>query len=112
MRKVIISRVFFLSASLIASAPVCAFAASQLQLAMSFGDVLGAETACGMDIDPAKVESFIQSKVDGSNLEFMSTVHTSVAVSPGKFKQMSPSLRSAHCTQMKRLAKSFKILRD
>ncbi|MBP2560820.1 hypothetical protein J2857_003589 [Neorhizobium galegae] len=80
------------------------------QLAMTFGDVLGAEKTCGLRFDSEAIKAFVKARVPANDIDFMSTVATSVKIAPMQFNKMPAGLQVAHCTQMERLAAQFKIL--
>ncbi|MCR5939376.1 signal recognition particle [Ochrobactrum sp. XJ1] len=80
---------------------------STMQLASGLGSVLAAEEACGLSFDQGAIEKFITAKVPADNLNFAGTLNMMVSGAKLELDGMSPSQKTANCTQVKRVAKSY-----
>jgi len=78
-----------------------------MQLASGLGSVLAAEEACGLSFDQSAIEKFITAKVPADNLNFSGTLNMMVSGAKLELDGMSPSQKTANCTQVKRVAKSY-----
>lgn len=81
--------------------------ADSTQTAMNLGSVLAAETACGLTYDQAAIAAFIEKNVKADDLGFPSTLQLMTRGAEYNLEGMSPSEVTAHCTQIRRLAKSY-----
>lgn len=79
----------------------------RMQLATSLGSVIGSEEACGLSYDQDAIAAFIEKKVQADDMKFPSTLNMMVDGSRYNLGQMSQSAKTAHCAQIKRVAKSF-----
>lgn len=78
-----------------------------MTLATELGSVIAAERACGLAYDQAAISAFIEAKVPASDMGFPSTLNMMVKGSEVQLEEMSPSAKTAHCTQVRRVAKSY-----
>ncbi len=81
------------------------------QLANDLGSVLGSEAACGLQFDQSAISAFIETKVKADDMSFASTLQTMVMGHEHQLQQMSVSAKTAHCTQIARVAKSYNFIR-
>ncbi|TNV17859.1 signal recognition particle [Ochrobactrum teleogrylli] len=80
---------------------------STMQLASGLGSVLAAEEPCGLSFDQGAIEKFINAKVPADNLNFAGTLNMMVSGAKLELDGMSASQKTANCTQVKRVAKSY-----
>lgn len=86
-----------------------AFALSDdpVRIALDLGTVIGSEQACGLSYDLAAIEAFIDSNAPASDMQFMSTMNTSVSATHYDMRRFSEAQKAAHCAQIRRVAKSY-----
>lgn len=87
-----------------------AHAQNSITLALQLGSVLASEEPCGMTFDQAAIAAFIESKVKATDLDFPSTLNMMTQGQEVQIRDMSKSALTAHCTQVRRLAKSYKFI--
>lgn len=85
---------------------VSARAESAVQVALDLGVVIGSEEGCGLSYDQAAIENFVASKVPADDMEFMGTMNSSANVTERKVERFSASQKTAHCAQVRRVAKA------
>lgn len=78
-----------------------------MQLAIDLGAVIAAETFCGLTFDQLSVAAFIEKKVKPNDMSFPTTLQTVIEGSKFQHQSMSPSAKTAHCTQIKRIAETY-----
>ena len=81
--------------------------ATDPNLALKLGSVIGSEEFCGLSYDQEAIEAFIEKNVAANDMEFAPTLNTMVGGGEVENREMSPSEKTAHCTQTRRVAKSF-----
>lgn len=84
-----------------------AAAETDMQLALDLGDVVGSEGICGMKFEQPAIAAFIEARVPADDTRFIGIMNTAANVMDKKFARFSASQQTAHCTQMRRVAKSF-----
>ncbi len=77
------------------------------RLASQLGTVLGSEKACGLSYDQAAIAAFIEAKVAADDMSFASNLRMMTEATAYNMKDMSTSARTAHCTQISRVAASY-----
>lgn len=77
------------------------------RVALTLGDMAGSEKICSFSIDQEALKIYIENTIPEDDLEFADTMSTAADLMPEKFAEMSPTMQSAHCLQMKRIAKSL-----
>ena len=78
-----------------------------MELATHLGSVLASEEACGLAYDQAAIAAFIEEKVPADDLGFPSMLSTMTSGAQYELQGMSASQKTAHCAQIKRIAKSY-----
>lgn len=78
-----------------------------MQLATNLGTVIAAEAYCGLSYDQAAVAAYIEKKVKPSDMSFPSTLQLMIEGSKFQHQSMSPSAKTAHCSQIKRIAETY-----
>lgn len=98
MRSLVIAAFLLFPASAIAEG---------IDVAPGLADVLAAEDFCGLDYDPRDIERFVAHNVRNDDLEFTGMLKGLIFVAEAAQEKMSASAKSAHCTQIRRLAAHF-----
>lgn len=78
-----------------------------IQLAHELGSILAAEESCGLSYDQAAIAAFIEKKVRADDMGFSGQLRVQTAGQEYQMKSMSASAKTAHCTQARRVAKSY-----
>ncbi|MCO5082631.1 MAG: signal recognition particle [Rhizobiaceae bacterium] len=78
-----------------------------MQIANELGTVIASEEVCGLSYDQAAIEAFIAKKVSADDMSFASTLNMMVMGTEAQIGDMSASAKTAHCAQIKRVAKSY-----
>lgn len=84
-----------------------AWAETPTRIALTLGELLGSEQACGLSFDQAAIEAYIDRNAPADDLAFASTMNVAASVMPDEIEGMTRSQRTAHCAQMRRLAKAY-----
>ncbi|MBB4955345.1 hypothetical protein H4S14_003381 [Agrobacterium vitis] len=87
--------------------PPAARAADSMALANELGNLLASEGPCGLSYDQAAIEKFINSNVKDDDMRFPGTLSIMTKGAEVQIGNMSPSAKTAHCTQIKRIAKRY-----
>ena len=82
-----------------------------MQLANNLGTIIAAEEFCGLAFDRSAIETFIDERVDASDLSFANFLNTAVTAHKFGHKDMSSSQKAAHCRQISRVANSYKFVK-
>jgi len=78
-----------------------------MTLANELGSVLASEEICGLKFNQNAISAFIEKRVRADDLSFASTLTLMTAGQEMQIKGMSVSARTAHCTQTRRVAKTY-----
>jgi hypothetical protein len=81
------------------------------RIALDLAQVLGAEKTCGLAFDQGAVEAFIVSKVKPDDMQFSGHLAMFSRVAAGYATEMTPSEKTAHCTQITRVARAYKFIK-
>jgi hypothetical protein len=81
--------------------PASGYAKDSSDLALALGTILGSEEFCGLDYDQAAIQAFVRKRVSPDDMGFPSSLESMTA------ETMSDSAKTAHCTQIARIAKSY-----
>jgi len=100
----------FLIASL--ATPVGAQSLESMRIAQELGDVIGSEDACGLEYDQVAIEQFIDDRVRDDDMGFTSSLNLFTEGARYQFMEMSESSRTAHCRQIRRVARSFGFIQE
>ena len=101
-------------ASLIAGfwlSTAAAFAQTDTNLSAveNLGTILGSESACGVTLDTTAIKQWIGANVSAEDMTFTDYLGMYTRVTQRSFKDMSPTLKEAHCTQVKRVVEKLKL---
>lgn len=81
--------------------------ADSMNTAVALGSVLASEEPCGLTYDQSAIEAYISKNVKADDMQFPSTLQMMTEGQKYQMKDMSASQMTAHCAQIKRLAKSY-----
>lgn len=82
-----------------------------MQLAEDLGSVLASEAFCGLQYDQEAIRQFVQSHVRADDMGFNNMLGAETWSARHELEQMSPSLKTAHCAQTERVARSYKFIK-
>jgi hypothetical protein len=91
----------------LASAPAIGAAIDSMNLANELGSVLASEKLCGLTYDQDAISAFIESKVSAKDMSFANTLMMMTRGNEVQLEDLSPAGKVAHCTQIRRVAKSY-----
>lgn len=100
-------RILFAAVLAAASSPALAQGLESKKLASDLGAVLASEEACGLSFDQSAIAAFIEAKVPADDMSFASTLSLMTKGQEVQIEEMSASSKTAHCTQIKRVAASY-----
>jgi hypothetical protein len=80
-------------------------------IALNLGSVIGSEQACGLTYNRDAIERFITEHVKASDMSFPSTLNMVTMGTKGQIESMSESSLTAHCTQIRRIAKEYGFIK-
>ncbi|HEV2556853.1 MAG TPA: signal recognition particle [Bosea sp. (in: a-proteobacteria)] len=110
MKALTIKLLVFLSLSL--AAPVVqAQDLKSIALANELGSVLASEELCGLAFEQSAIAAFVEKRIRPDDLSFASNLKTMTAGNEFQLRGMSASSKTAHCTQIRRVAKSYGFTR-
>lgn len=91
---------------------LCAGAAmaSSRGLARDLGAFLGSEAICKLQINYARVQSYIRDNVPANDLEFANELRVQAELVEFRYDKMTTSMRVAYCEQMERAGKSLNLI--
>jgi hypothetical protein len=89
------------------STTACADSMKSMSLANDLGNVLASEEPCGLKYNQDAITMFIEKKVEDDDMGFPSTLNLMVIGSKAQIDDMNESQKTAHCTQIKRIAKKY-----
>jgi hypothetical protein len=101
MRRVLVG-----AAALIAAWAGVAAAQDMSMLAYELGDVIGSERGCNLSFDQAAIERFIEANAPSGDMGFMSDMNGAADLMADKFAEFTASQKTAHCAQVRRVAKA------
>jgi hypothetical protein len=96
---------------LLASASAAAQDLKSMTLANELGSVLASERLCDLTYDQAAIAAFIEKRVRADDLSFATTLRAMTSGSEFQMSSMSPSAKTAHCTQTRRVAKAHGFIK-
>ncbi|MDU8362827.1 hypothetical protein, partial [Pseudomonas syringae group sp. J309-1] len=82
-------------------------AAASYEVVSNVGSVLAAEEFCGLNYDQPAIAAYIEKNVPADDMTFASSLNMQVIGVKAFQKEMSASQKTAHCTQIARVAKSY-----
>jgi len=85
--------------------------ADSMQVAVELGSVLGSETFCSLSYDQGAIQALIEQHVKADDMAFASTLNMMTTGTSIQNEEMSPSRKTAHCSQMSRVARAYGFIR-
>jgi hypothetical protein len=95
------------SSMIVAVAVVTGVYGDSDDIAQQLGTVIGSEQACGLSYDQDAIEHFIDEHVKASDMSFPSMLNLMVDGTKVEVTNMSKSSLTAHCAQIRRIAKQY-----
>jgi hypothetical protein len=80
-------------------------------MSLQLADLLSSESFCGLSYDQDAIKAFINTHVAADDLKFTVVLQLDIAGDKFAFKDMSPSDKTAHCTQIARVARSYNFIK-
>lgn len=81
--------------------------AAEANISLKLGNILGSEEFCGLLFDQAAIQTFVEKNVSDNDMEFISELETMIRGTIAENQNMSSSSKTARCTQVRRVAKSY-----
>lgn len=78
-----------------------------IQVARKLGSLIAAEEFCGLSYNQEAIAAFISSEVPAEDMDFASMLNTMTMGAGFNQENMTASGKTAHCTQMQRVAKTY-----
>ncbi|MEW4459429.1 hypothetical protein AB1K42_15160 [Roseibium algicola] len=79
----------------------------QYDAAKRLGSVIAAESFCGMSYKQSAISGYVERTVPADDMGFASILDTEIYSANYDQGEMEQSQKTAHCTQMRRVAKSY-----
>lgn len=108
MKRLLLGCVYVLLAS---AHPARSASPDSDHLAIALGSVIAGEEFCGLAYDQGAIEAFIEKNVPASDMDFAESLDTMVGGSKYEQEKMGQSEKTAHCAQIRRVAKSYGLIR-
>jgi hypothetical protein len=70
-----------------------------------------AEEFCELEFDQRSIEAFVEKRVSANDLDFASSLSAMTSGTKYENQRFSPSEKTARCTQMIRVAKTYGLLK-
>lgn len=96
----------------VTAAPLPSFGMDSMTTAMELGSVLASEEACSLTFDQAAIERFIEGNVAPDDMGFASTLQMMTEGTRYQIGSMSISAKTAHCSQIRRVARANGFIAD
>ena len=104
MKTLLIAAVLLASTALM---PVAHAQEDSIVMAVALGDVLGSEEFCDLKYDQKAIQQFIDKNVKKDDMQFPGNLKMATEGARNDNKDLSPSAKTAHCTQIERIARSY-----
>jgi hypothetical protein len=85
--------------------------ATDSNLSVQLGAILGSEVFCGLTYDQRAIQAFVEKNVGADDMQFASELKLMTDGIDVQNKQMSASEKTARCTQIRRVARSYGFLK-
>jgi hypothetical protein len=82
-------------------------AAESFTLANELGMVIASEQFCQLTFKQEAIQAFVEKRVPADDMSFPPTLNLMIQGAEFNMQKMSPSARTAHCAQIRRLAVSY-----
>ena len=84
--------------------------ATDRNLSLQLGTLLGSEAFCGLTFDQSAIQAFIEKNVSADDMQFAAELETMTSGTQYENEQMSASAKIARWTQVRRVARSYGFL--
>lgn len=81
--------------------------ADSMSTAVALGSVLASEELCGLSYNQDAITAYIDKNVKEDDMQFPSTLQMMTEGSKFQLQEMGKSQLTAHCAQIKRVAKRY-----
>ena len=81
--------------------------ADSFEIANKLGVVIGSEKYCGLKYTQPAIEAFIEKHVAADDMDFPGNLQGAVTLTRFNNKSQTESSKTAHCSQVRRLAKAY-----
>ena len=78
-----------------------------MEKANNLGSVIAAEEMCGLSYDQQAIAAWIEQNIAADDMSSAGTLQTMVQGHEFQDRSMSTSQRTAHCAQIRRVARSY-----
>lgn len=102
--------VFILASTLYSNIANAADQLSSFQTATRLASVIGSEKYCNFKYHQPAIEKYIESHVEADDMSFPEQLSGAITLVKFGHKSRSKSAKTAHCAQIKRLAKSYHFI--
>lgn len=100
-------RIFFAAAICLFASAAHAQDMKAMALANELGSVLASETLCELSYDQGAIASFVEKRVKADDMSFANNLKLMTSGQEFQLKSLTASGKTAHCTQIRRVAKSY-----
>lgn len=97
---------------LAATAPAIPQNMESVRIAQELGAVIGSEDACGLNYNQAAIEQFVDDRVRDDDMGFTRNLNVFTQGAHFDIAEMSESSLTAHCRQIRRVARSFGFIEE
>lgn len=96
----------------VCAGPAIASDFQSMTLANELGTVLASEEMCALSFDQAAIERWIEARVDADDMSFATNLNMMIQGTRYQFSGMSQSAKTAHCSQVRRVARANGFIGD
>ena len=82
----------------------------RMKFSGALAEVLGSEEACGLSYRQDAIAKLIEEKVPADDMEFSRLLSLETRMAERDVADMNASSKTAHCTQIKRVAKTYGLV--
>jgi hypothetical protein len=98
---------FLLALVLSASSIGITLSLDSYEAADQLADVLVSEDLCGLSFNQDAIAAWIEANVAADDMEFSGNLSSHISLSEYTLKDISTSAKTAHCAQIRRVAKNY-----
>lgn len=80
-------------------------------LAQKIAPVIASEKGCGLALDQSAIEAWIEQNVPSGAMEFTNELNMLIRSNSREVDAMGASQKTAHCAQVRRVAKTFGLIK-
>jgi len=82
------------------------------EVALNLGNVLGSEKGCDLKFNQKAIEDYIDKNVQANDMGFTSMLNMMTKVMASDLRRMGDSQKTAHCAQIRRVARANKFITE